>query len=443
MRAVLSNLFDDLMSSLWFVPSLMVAAAIVLSFALVEVDRRLFPEFTGKVFFVFGGEPDAARDILSVISGSLITVAAVAFSVTLVVIQSAASQFSPRLLRNFTSDLGNQIVLGTYIATFVYALLVMRQIRVASDNQTAFVPELALTAGIIFALVSLALLVYFIHHTVQSIDVTSIINHVRTDTDDELQRMFPSELGDVPTAAPDFAETAIKSPERFGTHERSIVSSVSGYLRQIDESSLLAFTDQDIQLVRVTMFIGDYVPRGGTLALVRSQVPLSDEKAAEAENSFIVSVSRTMHQDPLFGIRQIVDIALKALSTGINDPTTAEQCIAPLGDLMSQLAPKEFPSPLRVGRGGSYLLVNRPTFADFVEQSFSQIRRAARNDTSVTCFLLKTLEELLFRVKTDDQTDAVRNQVWEVLKGLEVSSISESDKSMIRASAEAILLLPK
>lgn len=439
MRAVLRNLLDDLLSSLWFVPGLMVIGAIGLSVALVEVDRRLLPDLEERVSFVFGGTPDAARDILAVIAGSLITVVAVAFSVTLVVVQQAASQFSPRLLRNFTSDLGNQVVLGTYIATFVYALLVMRQIRVSSDGQDAFVPALALTTGILLAVISLALLVYFIHHTVQSIEVTSIVNHVRNETDGELQRMFPSALGRAPADAPGYREIAELSPDRFGSHETVIESSTAGYLRQVDENGLMDFAEGEVRLVKVSVRVGDYVPRGGQLVVVRSITPLTEEKAAEVEKAFIISVNRTLHQDPLFGIQQIVDIALKALSPGVNDPTTAEQCIAPLGDLMGQLVESEFPSPLRIGRDGAYLLVNRPSFADFMDASFSRIRRSSQGNVHVTCFLLKTLEDIARRTRTDERAKAVRAQVVDVLRSLRDGSLSESEVTAVRESSDSVL----
>ena len=444
MRAVLWNFWEDVSSSLWFVPAVLVFGAVILSYTLLWVDGALLPDLGGSIPGMFGGTPDGAREILSVIAGSLITVVAVAFSVTLVAIQQAASQYSPRLLRNFTSDRGNQVVLGTYIATFAYALLVMRQVRNETLTQEQFVPSLSLSVGIILALVSLALLIYFIHHTVQSLDVTHIVNSVRKEMESEMQGMFPSNLGQPVVDSPSFESLVEDLSYPDGTYESAIIAPREGYLRRLDEPGVVAAAQESVRLLMSSPRVGDYIPRETTIARVWSDLPLTQGRTRQLEHAFIISPSRTLNQDLLFGVKQIVDIALKALSPGVNDPTTAEQCMDQLGQIMGDLAQREFPSPLRKLEDNGrkvYLIFNRPSFGDFMEAGFGQIRRVSQGNVHVTLHLLQVMKKIAEKVSTPGRAGVITAQMMEVLAVLDSSDISDGDKLTIRRNAEAVLNL--
>jgi uncharacterized membrane protein len=176
-KTKLSKLWEALHSSYWFVPTLMVVIAIALAFAMLSLDRAGKSGPIESLGWIYTGGPDGARTMLSAIASSMITVAGTAFSITLVALTLASSQFGPRLLRNFMQDTGNQIVLGTFIATFIYCLLVLRTVR--GDDYNVFVPQLSVTVGIVLAIASIGVLIYFIHHASTTIQASHVIGEGR------------------------------------------------------------------------------------------------------------------------------------------------------------------------------------------------------------------------------------------------------------------------
>ena len=195
MRARFARGWETIKESLWFVPALLVALAGGLVALTLSIDER-DPLLQGLRPWLFGGSASAARALLAAIAGSLITVVALAFSITIVAIQQAATQFSPRVIRNFMRDRGNQVVFGAYIATFVYALLVLRQVREDRDGASEFVPALSITAALLLALVCVALLIYFIHHAATSLQVATIADNIRRELRDGLERLYPQEIAE-------------------------------------------------------------------------------------------------------------------------------------------------------------------------------------------------------------------------------------------------------
>jgi uncharacterized membrane protein len=428
MRARAGNLLENVRASLWFVPTLCVVGAVALSSGLLFIDEEVAPDLKERWPWLFGGTAEAARDILAAIATSLITVVAVAFSVTLVAVQQAASRYTPRVLQTFIRDRGNQVVLGVYIGTFTYALLVLRQIRQATADQAEFVPPLAVTGAIGLALVSLGFLVYFIDHAIRSLEVTWILASIRRAVASQLHRLYPHAL------QPASVEPAPPVPSG---HETRVTSREGGYLRRVDEDELVAATRDHAELVWICPAIGDYVLSGAVLARVWTEGPLDETRAAAVRDAFVIDRERSIEQDPLFGVRQIEDIAVKALSPGVNDPTTAEQCLAVLGDVLVALIDREFPAPLRSDDGGPRYVFTRPSFADYVEACFGQIRRAARTDVHVTRSLLRLLAELATRAPTEDRRHPIQAQVVEILGALPGSGLTESDRHALQEDAQA------
>ena len=171
--------WETIRTTYWAVPSVMALTALALSVGMIQLDRTLTPKLLGTLSWVYTGGPEGARAVLSTIAGSMITVAGVTFSITIVALTLASQQFGPRLLRSFLRDLGNQIVLGTFVSTFVYCLLVLRTVRGNDDAQ--FVPHLAVTLGVVLAMLSLGVLIFFIHHVSTSIQASQIIASVAAD----------------------------------------------------------------------------------------------------------------------------------------------------------------------------------------------------------------------------------------------------------------------
>lgn len=437
MQGQIRNALGNIRSSLWFIPALMVVGAVVLSSALLYADAILGLE-PRTIAFLFGGTASAARELLSVIAGSLITVVAVAFSITMVALAQVSNQFTPRILTKFMRDRGNQLVLGTYIGTFTYALLVMRQVRESSDGNAGFVPPLAVSMTILLALASLGALIYFLHHMVQSLQVASILRSLRHDLDSDLRALFPVRFGQASEDPPTMAALERECGSLCRGRHSVVRADQSGYLRIIDEDQLTA-SSRRASFVRVVPYVGQFVMQGGALAEVWADELLSEEARADARGAFVLDYERSLSQDPLFGIRQMVDIGVKALSPGINDPTTAEQSLAHLGDIVAELLEREFPSPLRRAEDGTTYLFSSPSFSHYVEACFGQIRRAARDDVHATLYLLGVLHELAGRVPNRERGEPLRAQVDEVLAMLDSRDFSESDRQVVRDRAEAVL----
>ena len=439
MRATLANAWETVRTSLWFVPALLVALAAGLAALALSVDGST-PELGGRRLSLFGGTADAARALLSTIAGSLVTVVALAFSVTLVAIQQASTQYSPRVIRNFMRDPGNQVVLGAYIATFTYALLVLRQVREPIDGQGAFVPALSITLAVLLALVCVALLIYFFHHITSSLQASTITDNVHQELREGLDHLFPAAFGE---SLPEEGDATLHPPDV--PPSMTIAARGPGFLQAIDDERLLGALRPGVALAHVRPRVGDYALTGDLLLELWCTEPLDPATLEEATlAAFAFGRERSPRQDLLFGIRQLADIALKALSPGINDPTTAEHCLAHLGDVVAQLAGRAFPTPWRRTPTGTVLVLNRPGFADVVDAAFSQIRRQAADHVHVTAYLLGVLARVAPQVPSPERARAIRHQAGEVLESLDRQPFSPADRAALeRAAAEVFAALDR
>ena len=434
MRAKLANAWENVQASLWFVPALLVALATGLAALSLYLDE-VMQDRDGRWSWFFGGTADAARELLSAIAGSLITVVALAFSITMVAVQQASSQFSPRVIRNFMRDRGNQIVLGAYIATFTYALLILRQIREPVDGGEAFVPGLSMLLAMALALVCVGLLIYFFHHITSSLQASAIADNIHQELCQAIGQLYPEAFGESLREEDDATFRLPDVPPSL-----SVAAREPGFLRVVDDKQLLGALRPEMALVRVRPRVGDYVLTGDPLLEVWCTGPL-DPAAVEAETlaAFAFGRERTLRQDFLFGVRQLADIAIKALSPAINDPTTAEHCLAHLGDVVAQLAGRAFPTPWRRTPTGTVLLLNRPDFADVVDAAFSQIRRQAADQVHVTAYLLGVLARVAPQVPSPERARAIRRQADEVLESLDRQPFSPADRAALERAAAAVL----
>ncbi|HTL88465.1 MAG TPA: DUF2254 domain-containing protein, partial [Leptolyngbya sp.] len=253
----LNKFWETLHASFWFIPSLMVAIAIGLAFVTVDLDQNLSYDIIKKLALTYSLGPSGSRAILSAIAGSMITVATTAFSITIVALQLASSQFGPRLLRNFMQDTGNQIVLGTFISTFVYSLLVLRTVNGISDNE--FVPQIAVTGGIVLAITSVGVLIYFIHHAASSIQVDHVISRVGHDLDGAIDRLFPQKIGQ---DALENQSGKDDVPEDFDRESSIIRSSNSCYVQAIDEHQLMQIATEHNLLLHLQHRPGQFIVKG-------------------------------------------------------------------------------------------------------------------------------------------------------------------------------------
>ncbi|MCL4302168.1 MAG: DUF2254 domain-containing protein [Anaerolineae bacterium] len=436
MPAKLQNVWENVSDSLWFVPTILALLAVFLSSILLEADRILAESKSPLVPFLFSGTADAARALLSVIAGSLITVISIVFSITIIALQQAASQFSPRVLRLFTANRSNQIIIGVYVATFIYSLLVLRSIRSQTESLgSGFVPALGVTVAIFLAVVCFGLLIYFLHHTSQSLQVGVIVDELRRDVIAQIDALYLVGSGEA------LLTDELSQPVEQGKSSCYIHSNQTGFVRKINEDMLLNASFGQAKWCWIRTRVGDFATCGGILAEldVGGEAEQRGKLADHIRAAFVIDTVPSLKQDPMFGIRQLVDIALKALSPGINDPTTAEHVLYHLGDILGRLAMGNFPPKERNAKTGqTRVIFSQSTWADFVEAAFSQIRREAADDVHVTSTLLQVLHGLALRLPPGRRSQAIRHQVLEIRRGAEEQAFSPADKSTLYQYADQV-----
>lgn len=389
MKALLLKYWDHVRSSFWFLPALMTGAAIALAFATVALDEAVTDRWLETQRWAYTGGAEGASQVLGTIAGSMITIAGVVFSMTLVVLSLASSQLGPRLLRNFMRDTTNQAVLGTFVATFVYCLLVLRTIRRAVD--LTFVPHLSVTIGVLFALVSLGMLIYFIHHVSVSIQADEVVARVGSELIQGIDRLFPQQMGH---AAPHSAgaQPGTRLPDEFDGEARPIGAAGDGYLQYIDADALMTLATDEKVLLRLERRPGQYVVKGSPLVMIWPGDRVTEPLERRVNSVFTLGHQRTAAQDIEFAIHQLVEIAVRALSPGINDPFTAITCVDRLGSALHRLAERDMPSAYRFDEQDHLrVIVRAVTFPAIVDAAFNQIRQYARSSAAVTVRLLETI----------------------------------------------------
>lgn len=391
--------WQGLTGSYWFVPALMTMAAAVLAFGLLAVDRRLMARDWQPQWLYIGGT-DGARLVLSTVAGSIMTVAGVVFSITIVSLTQASSQFGPRLLRNFMRDTGNQVVLGTFVATFLYCLLVLRAIHGELDDGPEFVPQASVTAGVLLAIASIVVLIYFIHHVSVSLQAPSVIAAAL----EELLHTIDRAPEDPPAAHRPGQEL----PPAFNADARHVRSPAGGYLQAIDLDGLLKLAREHDLVMRLERRPGQYVIEESTLLRAWPPERCGDDLGRRLADCFIMGWRATPEQDMEYGIRQLVEVAVRALSPGVNDPFTAVNCIDALGSAVCRVAGRSIPGPFKHDEDGRLRLVRPVTdFDGVVDAAFNQIRQHAAGDVAVTIRLLEVIAACAPHMRTPAQRQAL------------------------------------
>jgi uncharacterized membrane protein len=383
----LGGLWDHLSASFWFIPGLMMVGAVALSIVMVELDTVTQVKVANKISWLWHGGPEAARVLLGTIASSMITIAGVVFSITMVVLALVSSQFGPRLMRNFREDKGNQLVLGTFIATFVYCLLVLR--KVTNGPGADFVPYFSIALSIILVLINIGVIIYFIHHIAIMTQAPYVIHLVSDDLRWSIDRMFPEDLGeDIPSdeAQPD------PDLKEFDRQAFPVEADKNGYLQAVDSEKLMALaTDHDL-VIHVHYRPGDFIVEKTRLASIHAKKPTDDKLCRQIRNVFVLGRERTPRQDVEFGIHQLVEIAVRALSPGINDPFTAMTCVDHLGAALCRAAQRRIPSRYRYDTENRLrVIADAVTFEGMIEAAFNQIRQYGRSSVAVSIRLLETL----------------------------------------------------
>jgi len=411
-------------SSFWFVPSVMAVAAVALSVLLIELDalRAVDEAARRNELYTFG--PEGARAILSVIASSMITVASLIFSITMLSLQLASSQFGPRVLGNFMRDRSNQIVLGTFISTFLYCLSVLRSVQ--GTEGSSFVPDLAVAFGVLMAVASVAVLIYFIHHIATSVRVETLLETLAVDGLAAVDRLFPERFGrrgpTVETVETEQTAETVEQrlPEDFDKGSRSVVADSGGYVQSIGIDALMRIATEHDLVLRIDAPPGQFVTEGACVITAYPQDRVLDEITEDLRGEVVIGRDRTPYQDLEFAIRRIVELAQRSLSPGINDPTTALYCIDRLGQVLGRLASRDIPSPMRLDRHGRLRVLAEVVVLEGVAcRAFAAIARYGINDVDVVTRLVETLAtlETSFSGASGDVISDFRKQVLNASQG--------------------------
>lgn len=429
--------FYDLKDSLWYRPALMTIAALILSLLTVQLDIYLFRDQGIELPWLFQGGSDGARGVLTAISGTMITVATTAFSITLVAMQLGSSQFSPRILRSFTGDTGNQMVLGIFIATFAYSLSVLRTVRSETDNFDGFVPTVSVTVAVVLAFTAIGSLIFFFHHATRTIQASVVIDRTYTDLRNLVERTHTRQGSDNHR----LLSQEMSLPERY---ERLLVvkSDGAGYLRDPDISRATSIGASNQVLLEFTVKVGEYLNPGVPIATIwRDTQEESGEReslgniADDVRGCFNFGMERTLEFDSPFGLQQLTDISLLALSPGTNDPTTAHSVIDRLGSALinaEQISGKQVACADH--EGTVRLLYPIPTFEDFVRLPFDQLRHYGAADPLIVAHMLKTLQQVAHQAAPENAL-IVQQIALEAYEGADRSKWLPADTHRVRKAA--------
>ncbi len=363
----------------WLVPLACTVLAVGLGLGFIALDRMISRSIEFPI--LVSSSVDGTRALLSAIAGSMISFTGLVFSITIVTLQLTSGQFSPRVLRTFLRDRYNQFTLGVFVATFVYAMVVLRSVR-GGGQSAAFVPQLAASVAFLFVLASVVVFLFYINHIAQSIRVATIIASIGADTRAVIERRHPSELDE--RAAPhDQSLDGLVGPSRI------VAAAAPGIIMTVDDAKLTRMAESSSSTVQLLRAIGEFVPAGAALLRVHGQHAPTDEQLRAGIG---LGEERTPDQDVGFGLRQLVDIANRALSPGVNDPTTAIQVIDQLHDLLRRLAARPLP-PLRrrSSDGRLALVVPTPDFESYLVLAVEEIAHwgsdAPRVQNRLVCML--------------------------------------------------------
>ena len=436
MKGQFFKFWDRVRSGFWFLPAVMAGVADALALVSVTVSEPVTEWFTLNFGWTFTGGAEGASDVLGIIAGSMITIAGVVFSMTLVALSLASSQLGPRLLRGFMRDSATQVVLGTFIATFLYCLLVLRTIR--REEEVAFVPHLSVTLGVLLAVASVGVLIYFIHHVSVSIQANEIAARIGKELIEGIDRLFPEHIGRgaprIPTEPPEAGFF-----EAFDQEARPVGADGDGYLQFIDVEALVALATEEDLIVRLERKPGNYVVASVPLAMVWPGSRVTNRLTDQIQSFFVLGHQRTSDQDIEFGVNQLVEIAVRALSPGLNDPFTAITCVDHLGSALCRLATREMPSPYRHDRQNQLrVIAPANTFPELTDAAFNQMRQYSRSSAAVAIRLLETIAVVAgFAHRPEDRATLLRHAEM-IARGASEGLPEAEDRRAVEERCQAV-----
>jgi uncharacterized membrane protein len=435
-RARVESLQDALRTQLWPVPLVGILLGFALGVALPAFDRHFDQQLPARLSsYLFGGAPSAARTLLGAVVSSTITVTSLTFSLTVVTLQLASSQFSPRLLRTFSRDRFVHVTLALFLATFTYALAVLRTVRDPTDGSTLFVPQLSVSVAFLLCLLSVVGLVVFLAHLARQIRVETMLVSVHNDATDALRRILPpaEDGGGAPDHGPVPPTDAVP-----------VLSPGSGFLVTIDEEALLRAATEADGVLLIDRSPGGSLVEGTPVGVGWARAGILGEEAEQrlrdgVAGAVVTGIERTAVQDVGYGLKQLTDVCTKALSPGINDPTTAIHALGHTSALLCELADRNLsPRLLHDEEGALRVIMRRDGFAELLEESVGPPRRYGAADPFVLGRLFALLREVAWHAKRPEQREAITSQLARLRATVGAQDFDDTERARLRGLGLAV-----
>ncbi|HYM45443.1 MAG TPA: DUF2254 domain-containing protein [Solirubrobacteraceae bacterium] len=423
---------EALRTNLWLVPTVEIVLAVALFAGTYALDRAAYDGTLHLPSWVISGTADAGRQILTTIAAAVITVVTLVFSITIVTLTLASTQFGPRMLRNFIRDRITQITLGSFVATFVYAILVLVSIGPGSHGD--FVPHLSITVTMALVVADVAVLVVFIDHIAKSIQLPQVIASIAGD----LSRAIDAEVGvsglDARKTGPSLSEAMVRLDEDSGV----VRATSSGYLQFVRMDTLIESASRSHAVIRLLHRPGHFVVEGQPLADVWP-ADAAPGVARALGGAHATGPHRTLTQDLSFAVDQLVEIAIRALSPAVNDTFTALACIDWLGDALCKIADRWQPATVhRDATGHVRVITVTVGFRRLVERAHDKIRQAGRAMPAVMIRQLDGLAKVMAYTTSSAQREVLLEQAEMILRASEESVPEQEDRADVRRRYDAV-----
>jgi uncharacterized membrane protein len=435
---------EELRTTLWVLPSVLVVVAVLLFGVTFALDVAAYHHHLTLPSWIRTGSADAERQVLIAIAAAVITVIGVVFSITILALTLASQQFGPRMMRNFVRDVGNQVTLGVFVGTFVYAVLALVTVNSIGNgggasgtgaSGMAFVPYLSTSVAEALLFVDLGVLIYFIHHIAKSIQLPEVIAGIADDLMDAIDAEFPDGVGSTTPGSTATLETGRSVPDVLALiEERGAVvpSQVSGYIQYVGYAQLIEIATRTDSVIRLDHRPGHFLATGRPLATVWPQ-GAAGEVALALSKAHVTGPHRTLVQDPVFAIDQLAEIAIRALSSAVNDTFTALTCIDWLSAGLSRVSGRVLDEGVyRDGAGKVRLIEFDPSYARMVDRAFDKIRQAAGGMPAVLIRLIDAIGSIVLDTTSPDQRVVLRRQADMVLRLAEATVPEPDDLEEIR-----------
>ena len=433
---------EELRTTLWLVPTALVAAAVVLFIVTYELDLAASHHHLVLPGWIHTLSPSDARQVLSAVAAAVITVVGVVFSITILALSLASQQFGPRMMRNFVRDVGNQVTLGVWVATFVYSVLTLGAISGTSSR--TFVPDISITVTEVLLMADVAVLIFFIHHIAKSIQLPEVVASIATDLFQAIDAEFPANQPALLRAAKDEHRGSAIRPleemiELLDREGATVRAGESGYLQFVGYGQLVSIAEDAGAVIRLAHRPGHFVVAGRPLARVWPAKAASDVAGA-LDRSHVTGPHRTLIQDPVFAIDQLVEIAIRALSPAVNDTFTALTCIDWLSAGLCRISERTLTEGVYRDRLGQIRLIEfDPSYSRMVNRATDKIRQASTGMPAVVIRLMDSLSHVVEYTTGDDQRSTIVRQAEMILRSAEDHIAEPNDLAQVRERFENLV----